>query len=78
MESSRQDLFIDMVVNRYIFKNNQIKALLLTFIPKTDMGLPETGVNFTVHEWAWLYLGLFCPKFKLLKASYMMRLADCN
>ena len=34
MESSRRDLFIDMVVDRFIFKNNEIKfSPGFTFIP---------------------------------------------
>jgi len=50
MDSSRQDLFIDMVIDvidRYIFKNNQIKlSPCSTFIPKTGEGLPKTGGSF--------------------------------
>jgi len=47
MESSRRDLFIDMVVDRFIFKNNQITlSPCFTFTPKTRTGLPETGVSF--------------------------------
>ena len=35
MESSRLDLFIDMVVDRFIFKNNQIThSYCFTFQPK--------------------------------------------
>jgi len=47
MESSRKDLFIDMVVERFILKNNQITLLpCFTFIPKTGVGLTKTGVSF--------------------------------
>jgi len=47
MESSRQDLFIDMVVERFIFKNDQTTlSPCSTFIPKTGVGLPKTGVSF--------------------------------
>jgi len=47
MENSRRDLFIDMVVYRFIFKDNQITlSPYFTFIPKTSVGLPETGVSF--------------------------------
>jgi len=47
MESSRRDLFIGMVVDRFIFKNNQMTLFpCSTFIPKTRTGLPKTGVSF--------------------------------
>jgi len=51
MESSRRDLFIDMVVDRLIFflkkgPNDALPCLLL--IPKTGVGLSETGVSFSV------------------------------
>jgi len=47
MESSRQDLFIDMVVDRFIFKNNQITVSpSLTSIPETGEGLPKTEGSF--------------------------------
>ena len=47
MESSRRDLFIDMVVRRFIFKNNRITLSdSFTFIPETGVGLPKTGVSF--------------------------------
>ena len=46
MESSQRDFPIDMVVERCIFNNNQITpSPCITVIPKTGMGLPETGVN---------------------------------
>jgi len=41
MESSRRDLFIDMVVDRFILKNNQITpSLYFNFIPKSGVVLP--------------------------------------
>jgi len=47
MESYRRDLFIDMVVDRSIFKNNQITLHpCLTLIPKTGEALLKTGVSF--------------------------------
>jgi len=50
MESSRRDLFIDMVVHRFIFKNNQITlSLCFEVIPKTGVGLPKTGGSFLLH-----------------------------
>jgi len=40
MESSRRDLYTDMVVDRFIFKNNQIRLIpSFTFVPKTGVGL---------------------------------------
>jgi len=53
IESSRRDLFIDMVVDRLFFKNNQITlspcfsgTFMYTYIPKSGVGLPKTGVRF--------------------------------
>jgi len=47
MESSRQDLFIDMVVDRFIIKNYQITlSLCFTFIIKIGQGLSKTRVRF--------------------------------
>jgi len=47
MESSQRDLFIDVVVDRFIFKNNYNTLLpWFTFIHKTGLGLPETGGYF--------------------------------
>ena len=46
MESSPRDSFIDMVVDRFIFKSNQITlSPCFTFIPKTGVGLHETGIS---------------------------------
>ena len=46
LESSGPDLFINMVVDRFIFKNNQITlSPSFSFIPVTDVGLPETGAT---------------------------------
>jgi len=53
MESSRRDLFIDMIVDRFIFKNNQFTLCpCLTFIPKTGVGLSKIGVSFycAIHK----------------------------
>jgi len=44
MESSRRDLFIDMAVDRFIFKIKQISPCF-TFTPKTGMALPKIGVS---------------------------------
>jgi len=47
MESSQRDLFIDIVVDRFIFKNNQRKLFpRFTPVAKKGVGLPKTGVSF--------------------------------
>jgi len=47
MVSSRRDLSIDMVFDRFISKNNQITlSPCLIFIPKTGVGLPQAEVRF--------------------------------
>jgi len=47
MESSRRDLFIDMVVDRFNFKNNQNYVLtLFLFIPTEGVRLPKTVLIF--------------------------------
>ena len=47
MESSRRDLFINMVVVRFIFIINQITLFpCFTFIPETGVGQSKTGVGF--------------------------------
>jgi len=47
IESSRRDLFINMIVNRFILKNGEITlCLCLTFIPLTGLVLPKTGCSF--------------------------------
>jgi len=51
MKSFRRDIFIDMIDDRFIFKNNQITLTpCFTFI-YFDVELPETGVGvtFTVY-----------------------------
>jgi len=47
MESSRRDLIIDMIVDRFIFKNTVITLFpCFTFIPLTGLGLPKTEASF--------------------------------
>jgi len=47
MESSRRDLFIDMVVDSFIFKNSQMTlSPCFISVPKTGVGLPEIGLSF--------------------------------
>jgi len=46
MESSLRDLFIDMVVDRFIFKNDRLALFSCFTLPKTGVGLPKTGVSF--------------------------------
>jgi len=57
MESSRRDLFIDIVIDRFIFKTNQINlaesvitlSACFTCILKVGMGLYlKQGLHFTV------------------------------
>jgi len=47
MKSSRREVLIDMVVYRFIFRNNPITLYpCFTLIPKTGVELPKTGVSF--------------------------------
>jgi len=47
MKRSRRELSINMVIDRSIIKNNQFTLFTcFTFVPKTDMGLPKTGIIF--------------------------------
>jgi len=48
MESSRRDLFIDMAVDRFVFKNNPITlAPCFTFIPiGVGLPVPKAGARF--------------------------------
>jgi len=51
MESSRRDLIIDMAVDKFIFKNNQITLCpCFNFILKTGVRLPTTWVSFYCEE----------------------------
>jgi len=46
MESSLRELFIDMVVDKFIFNTNQTTlSISFIFIPKTGVEL-QTGVRF--------------------------------
>ena len=46
MKRPRRELSINMVVDCVIFKNGQITLFIcFTFIPKTVMGPPKTGVS---------------------------------
>jgi len=52
MESSWQVFFIDMVVDRCIFKNIGITlSLCFAFVPKTGVGLPKTWVSFYCKQY---------------------------
>jgi len=67
MESSRRDLFIDMIVDRFLSKNNQITSSpSFTFTPKTRTGLPKTGVSF--------YCLLFVPLNRKRKKKILWQL----
>jgi len=47
MESSRRDLFIDVVVDRFIFKTKQITlSPCFTSMAKTGVELPKTWIRF--------------------------------
>ena len=47
MESSRRDLFINMVLDGFIFSNEYVlPCFTFIFIPKTGVGLPNIGVSF--------------------------------
>jgi len=47
LESSRRDLFIGMVVGRFVFKYNQITfSTCFAFIRKKSVSLPKTGMSF--------------------------------
>jgi len=47
--SSRLEILIDFVVQKFIYKNRLITLLSrFTFIPKTGRGRPKTGFFFTV------------------------------
>ena len=45
MESSRRDLFTDMIVDRFS-KITKLRPSCFTSILKTGVGLPKTGVGF--------------------------------
>ena len=52
MKRSPRELSINMV--RFIFQNNQFTLFpYFTFIPKTGMGLPKTGIMF-YREGSWV------------------------
>ena len=47
MDSYRRYLSIDMVVDRFIFNDNQTTlSPCFFFVPKTSVGQPKTGVSF--------------------------------
>ena len=47
MKTSRRELSINIDIDWFIFKNNQITlSTCFSFIPKTGMGLPNTGIIF--------------------------------
>jgi len=50
MESSRRDLFIDIVVERFMFTNNKMTLFpCFTFITKVGEGVPQ-GLVFTASD----------------------------
>jgi len=47
MEGSQRDLFIDKIIDRFIFNNSEITlSPCFNFLPKTGGGLIKTGVRF--------------------------------
>jgi len=47
MKKSRRQLSINVVIDRFFFKNNQIMFFpCFIFMLKTDLGLPQTGLIF--------------------------------
>jgi len=47
MKSSRRELSVNVVIVRYIGKNNQITLFpCFTLTPKTGVELPKTGIIF--------------------------------
>jgi len=62
-ESSRRDILIHMIADRFIFKNYQIYALpLFHHHTKTRMGLSKPGVSF-YSQWSGGY------KFRIILVS---------
>jgi len=56
MERSRRVPFIDIVLDRFIFTNTSSTLFpCFTVIPKTGMGLPWTGVSFSVKAQSTLH-----------------------
>ena len=51
MESSRRDLSIDMVVDRFIFKNNQMEVSPCFIVILKSGGLPK--LHPEVHKYNW-------------------------
>jgi len=45
MESTQQDLFIGIMEDYFVLKNNLDTLFPRFTVPKTDMKLPQTGVN---------------------------------
>ena len=79
MESSRRDLFIDMVFDRLNFKNNQITlSPCFTFIPKTGVGLPKPGVRFYCEPLSRNLMNLQIPASGLISYKSTVVTALCE
>jgi len=50
MGNSQRDHFIDMVLDRFIFKKRSTLSPSFTFIPKMAVGLSKTWVGFYCEE----------------------------
>ena len=47
MQRSRRELSINVIINRFIFKNNQITPFpYFAFITEIGIGQPKTGIIF--------------------------------
>ena len=47
MKKSCRDLSVNLAVDSFIFENNQLTLFsCFTFIPKTCVGIPKTGIIF--------------------------------
>jgi len=50
MKKCHREVAIGVIIERGVFKNKQIIFLCFTFIPKTGMRLPKTGISFYWDE----------------------------
>jgi len=56
ISSSRRSPFNDMVVNKFVLKNNQIKLYpCFTFVIERRMGQPKTGFSFNLPNLTYPY-----------------------
>jgi len=65
MESSRQDVFINTVIDKFIFPKITL-SLCFIFIPKAGVGLSKTGVSFYCVEDMELRGSLQCRRLEVV------------